>query len=130
MLTQATLLPESLSGVAERCYASGHAALENGDDAQARLFFLLLALVEPRGARSYLGLGLSSERLRQHPLAAALYALGLRLAGESPWLAFGYARTLRILGREHDAERAFDRAEASTREAAVLTVIARERACR
>jgi len=105
-------LPPSPPAVAERCYAAGFRALTEGDlDAGARLF-LLLALLEPRRERSWVGLALAHERGGRTPVAAAVYAIGQRLCGGgSVWLEFGRGRMLRALGRKQEAELAFDSAE-------------------
>ena len=102
----------SQPALAERCYAAGVRALAEGDlDSGARLF-LLLALLEPRSERSWVGLGLAHERGRRTPIAAAVYTIGQRLCGGgSAWLEFGRARTLRALGQKKAAELAFDSAE-------------------
>ena len=106
-------LAPSPSAVAERCYAAGFRALAEGDLSAGARLFLLLALLEPRRERSWVGLGLAHERSGRTPVAAALYAIGQRLCrGSSAWLEFGRARTLRALARPREAELAFDTAEA------------------
>jgi len=121
-------LPPSPPAVAESCYAAGFRALTEGDlDAGARLF-LLLALLEPRRERSWVGLALAHERGGRTPVAAAVYAIGQRLCGGgSVWLEFGRARTLRALGHERESEQAFDNAESLANDAALERTIEEER---
>lgn len=120
-------LEPSRSAVAERCYAAGFRALAEGDlGAGARLFGLLV-LLEPRRERSWAGLAVAHERSARLPLAAALYAIGQRVSGASAWLELGRARTLRALGREREAEHAFDSALALAESTSLTTIIEEER---
>lgn len=120
-------LQPSRSAVAERCYAAGFRALAAGDlGAGARLFGLLV-LLEPRRERSWAGLAVAHERSARLPLAAALYTVGQRVSGASAWLELGRARTLRALGREREAEHAFDSALSLTMSPSLITLIEEER---
>lgn len=121
-------LPPSPLAVAERCYAAAFRALAEGDLGAGVRLFLLLALLEPRRERSWVGLGLAHERCGRTPIAATVYAIGQRLCGgSSAWLEFGRARTLRTLGHPRDAERAFDAAAALADSTHLARIIEEER---
>jgi len=121
-------LPPSPAAVAERCYAAGFRALAEGDLSAGARLFLLLALLEPRRERSWVGLGLAHERSGRTPVAAAVYAIGQRLCGgSSVWLEFGRARMLRLLGQKREAELAFDSAESLAPDTTLARIIEEER---
>jgi len=120
-------LPPSRAALAERCYGAGFRALAEGDLNAGARWFGLLTLLEPRRERSWAGLAVAHERSGRLPLAASLYAVGQRLSGASAWLELGRARTLRALGREREAEQAFDNAESLANDAALERSIEEER---
>lgn len=124
--SRGTLGP-SRAAVAERCYAAGFHALADGDLGAGARWFGLLALLEPRRERSWAGLAVAHERSGKLALAAALYTVGQRVSGASAWLELGRARTLRALGRTHEAERAFDAASALADSASLTNTIEEER---
>lgn len=125
----AEALSPSRAAVAERCYAAGFRALAEGDLSAGARWFGLLALLEPRRERSWVGLAVAHERSGKLPLAAALYTIGQRVSGASAWLELGRARTLRALGRAREAERAFDSAAALSDTTGLASAIEEER-CR
>lgn len=119
--------PPSRTAVAERCYAAGFRALAEADlGAGARLFGLLV-LLEPRRERSWAGLAVAHERSGRLALAVALYAVGQRVCGASAWLELGRARALRGLGRDLEAEHAFDSAASLANETTLERVIEEQR---
>lgn len=114
--------------LAERCYATAHAALLGEDERGALGLFWLLALLAPREARAWVGLAACSERLGRDEAALGLYRLGASLARERAALChLGRARALRRLGREAEASDAFDDADAVSDDAALSAKIRRER---
>ena len=121
-------LPPSPLALAERCYAAGFRALAEGDLGAGARLFLLLALLEPRRERSWVGLALAHERAGRTPVAATLYGIGQRLCGGgSAWLEFGRARTLRVLGRQRESELAFEAAEVCANGTSLARIIEEER---
>jgi predicted RNA polymerase sigma factor len=121
-------LPPSPLAVAERCYAAAFRALSEGDLGASARLFLLLALLEPRRERSWVGLGLAHEKRGQQPIAATVYTIGQRLCGgRSAWLHFGRARMLRALGHPREAELAFDSALALAHGTSLAPSIEEER---
>jgi tetratricopeptide (TPR) repeat protein len=117
----------SLSSLAERIYATAFEALENDDVAIAERWFGILALVAPRDERAWIGLAVARERHNDWAMAAARYLLGGALVPGSTWCHFGRARSLRHLGRAAEAEQAFDEAELTTDDHALLLLINEER---
>lgn len=123
-------LPPSRAAIAERCYAAGFRALAEVElGAGARLFGLLV-LLEPRRERSWAGLAVAHERSGKLALAEVLYALGQRFCGKSAWLELGRARALRGLGRDLEAEQAFDSAASLATDNSLERVIEEERCLR
>ncbi|HEU5075684.1 MAG TPA: hypothetical protein VFU02_15935 [Polyangiaceae bacterium] len=123
-------LPPSRAAVAERCYAAGFRALAEADlGAGARLFGLLV-LLEPRREQSWAGLAVAHERNGRLALAEALYAVGQRMCGASAWLELGRARALRGLGRDPEAEQAFDSAASLANDTSLERVIEEQRCLR
>lgn len=117
----------SLPTLAERVYATAFQALENDDYTAAERYFALLALLAPRDERAWVGLAVSRERCGDDNMAAARFLLGGALLPASTWCHLGRARALRRLGRSAEAETAFDEAEATTDDEALLRLIEQER---
>jgi hypothetical protein len=117
----------SLLAIVERCYASAHGAFAAGDDVNAKRLFWMLAILAPRDERAWIGLGACGERRAQWPLAAAMYGMGAACPGGSGWSHFGRGRALKHLGKDLDADRAFDWAESIATDSALLAAIAEER---
>jgi len=117
----------SLGILGDRCYASAHQALENGDLANAARLFALLAALAPRDARGWAGLAVTKERRGDWLAAAGVHRAGAAIAQEPAWCHFGLGRSLKRLGRHANATRAFDAAESATNDALLLRAIEQER---
>jgi tetratricopeptide (TPR) repeat protein len=117
----------SRNALAEQCYASAYQAFACGKDADAKRLFGLLATMIPCDERPWIGLALCHERRANWALAAALYGMGSVLAKDSAWSHFGRGRALKRLGKRAAALRAFQSAESSATDPAILLAIDEER---
>jgi len=117
----------SLRIVGDRCYASAHQALEDGDFANAARLFALLAAFAPGDVRGWAGLAVTKERTGRWRAAAGVHRAGAALAREPAWCHFGLGRALKRLGRHAEAARAFDAAESATEDLVLLRAIEQER---
>jgi hypothetical protein len=119
--------PPSPAQLLEQCYAGAYHALENGDDTGAARVFGIMALLDPRDARSWIGLAVCKERGGDSLAASGLYRLGAIVARDKGFCHLGRARTLRKMGRQAAADAALDAAESSASDLRLLTAIAEER---
>lgn len=94
----------------ETLYAAALWLLREERPADAMHLFRLMLLCAPSDERGWLGLGTSHERLDQEDLALKIYAVA-QDASPAPRCTLARARLLRRLGRDDDAEVAFDEAE-------------------
>jgi predicted TPR repeat methyltransferase len=117
----------SLRFLGERCYASAHQALEDGDFRNAARLFALLAALAPRDVRGWAGLAVTKERTGDWRAAAGVHRAGAALAHEPAWCHFGLGRALKRLGRHAEAARAFDAAESATDDNALSCAIEQEK---
>jgi hypothetical protein len=102
------------SELAERCYASAHAALEVDDLRGAAGLFALMALARARDVRPWLGLATLLSRLDDTAAALGLLDLAAVLDPESRALCLlGRAQVLARAGQAVDARVALEQAEAT-----------------
>src|SRR5690606_19356581 len=87
-----------VNATAEQLYASGYAALTEGNAKTAQRHFGLMLAVAPFDQRPWLGLASSRERLGDHALAAGLYQLAAAVAPDPLLCLLGQARCHSKLG--------------------------------
>jgi tetratricopeptide (TPR) repeat protein len=96
----------------ESLYATGYWLLEQSRYADAASVFRTMLVAAPTDERSWLALGACHEAAGQTAIAEKLYRSGVEVASPPVRCAVAQARTLRALGRDEEADLAFDRAEA------------------
>ncbi len=106
----ATYPSESDAYGVEKLYATGHWLLgeERFEDA-AQVFRVMLQLV-PTDERAWLGLGECHRRADQPNIALELFAMGGAAAEPAPRCFVACARVLKSLGRDAEADTAYERA--------------------
>jgi Flp pilus assembly protein TadD len=122
-MDRAIPLHQQVQASAERLYASGYAALSDGNAAAAQRYFGLMLAVAPFDERPWIGLAASRERLGDHRVAAGLYQLAAAVSPNPALPLLGQARAYLALYRPRRAEALLDQAEASTDDPAMLSVI-------
>jgi tetratricopeptide (TPR) repeat protein len=95
----------------ESLYATGYWLLEQHRYADAASVFQTMLVAAPTDERSWLALGACHEAVGQPAIAEKLYRSGVEVAEPAVRCAVAQARTLRELGRDDEADLAFDRAE-------------------
>jgi len=94
----------------EAIYATGHWFFERENYKDAAKVFRILLHAAPRDERGWLALGECHERHGQPLIALEMYGAGTTVAAPSARCMIGRARVLRALGRDDEAEEAFDQA--------------------
>lgn len=97
----------------EPCYSSAYRALATGRNKDAFHLFTIMTLLAPKDYRAWTGLGTLFERTKQYSRASAMYGIAAALQPDCPsaWLA--KARVLQILGKDQQAEKALQHANAA-----------------
>lgn len=99
----------------ETLYAAALWLLREERPSDAMHLFRLMLLCAPRDERGWLGLGTTHEHLGQESVALQIFATA-KGAADAPRCAIARARLLRKLGRDDEADAAFDEAEATASE--------------
>ncbi len=94
----------------EALYATGHWLYTAERFADAAIVFRMMALADATDERAWLALGGCHEGIGQHAIAATLYELAAAVATPAVRCTIARARSLRTLGRDDEAEAAFERA--------------------
>jgi Flp pilus assembly protein TadD len=94
----------------EALYATGHWLYSAQRFADAAIVFRMMALADASDERAWLALGGCHEGIGQHAIAAALYELAADVASPAIRCTIARARSLRTLGRDDEAETAFEQA--------------------
>ncbi len=94
--------------VVETVYATGYWLFGQERYADAAAVFRVLLQAAPEMERSWLALGECHERAGQLRLALELYTAGTVAAAPAPRCSLARARTLKALGRDMEADAAFD----------------------
>ncbi len=97
----------------ETVYRAGHYFLEQGRVEDAAKVLRVMIKAAPTDERSWLALGLCHERHGQPNLALELYGTGTVAAAPGIRCHIARVRLLRSLGRDEQADRALEAAEAA-----------------
>jgi Flp pilus assembly protein TadD len=103
-LVALTIITAALSGLAWRT------VVRNRDWRDSIEFYTALVEQNPYSPRVYLGLGNEYVKARQPRLAAHVFAKGLQLAPDSPWLHLNRGAALQQIDEFAAAEREYERA--------------------
>ena len=118
---------ESTANLVEYCYASAYRALEEDQDQAAERLFGILAVMDPRDERGWIGMALLRERRENWRAAGAVYGIGSAFVPSSSWCHFGRGRSLLRQGRFAEAEMEFRVAESQSDDQNLLAAIEEEK---
>lgn len=88
----------------EALYAAGHWLLSADRFSDAAIVFRTMALAAPSDERAWLALGSCHEGIGQLEIAISLYEIAATVARPALRCTIARARSLRQLGRDHEAE--------------------------